>query len=193
MNQILENQKDKLQNKKRYSIQLYISFFVIICITIYFLYKKHTENNLSKISDATNKSYSITRLYSNEINYNYTANNNQISIIGTIKIPLLNISYPIFSEYSDELLKISVCKFYGPDINTIGNFCIIGHNYNNEDFFSSLYKLDINDIIYIYDTNSNIVSYYIYDIYEINANDLNYLNQITNRKKRSNINYLQQF
>lgn len=190
MNQILENKKNKSKNKKRYNIQFYVSFFLIICIIVYFSYKKYTENNFSKISDATNKSYSITRLYSNEINSNYTTNNNQISIIGTIKIPEIDISYPIFSEYSDELLKISVCKFYGPEINTTGNLCIIGHNYNNGYFFSDLYKLNINDIIDIYDINSKVVSYYIYSIYQVNADDLNYLEQNTNRQKRNHINYM---
>ena len=187
MNQILKNKKDNLQNKKRFNIQFYVSFFIIICIITYFLYQKHNEYIYSKLSDATNQSYSITRLYSNS---NYTTNNNEVSIIGTIKIPMLDISYPIFSEYSEELLKISVCKFYGSNLNTIGNFCIIGHNYNNGDFFSDLYKLNINDVINIYDINSNFVSYFIYDIYEVNADDLSYLDQNTNRKKRNHINYL---
>lgn len=181
MNQILENKKDNLRNKKRYSIQFYLSFFVIICIIIYFSWKKHSENNVSKISDVTNRSYSITRLYSNKTNYSFTTNNNQVLIIGTVKIQKLNISYPVFSEYSDELLKISVCKFYGPDINTVGNLCIIGHNYNNGNFFSNLYLLNINDVIDIYDLNSNVISYYLYDIYEVQANDLTYLDQNTNR------------
>ena len=130
-------------------------------------------------------------MYSNSTNTNITTNRNQTTIIGTIKIPKINISYPIFSEYSDELLKISVCKFYGPDINTVGNLCIIGHNYNNGDFFSDLYKLDPNDVIDIYDLNSNKVSYSIYKIYEVDANDLKYLDQNTNRKEGNNISYLQ--
>lgn len=190
MNQILENKKDNFKNKKRYSIQFYIYFFLVICIIVYFSWRKYSENKISKISHATNKSYSITQLYSNSINTNITTNNNQLIIIGTIKIPKINISYPIFSEYSDELLKISVCKFYGPDINTIGNFCIIGHNYNNGDFFSNLYQLQINDVINIYDTNSNIISYYIYDIYEVEPDNLDYLSQETNRQKRNYFNYL---
>lgn len=190
MNQILQNKKDKLQNRKRYNIQFYVSFFITIGILIYSSWKKYDENNLSKISEATNKSYSITRLYSNEVNSNYTTNKTQVSIIGTIKIPKLDISYPIFSQYSDGLLKISVCKFYGPDVNTIGNLCIIGHNYNNGDFFSDLYKLSMNDIIDIYDINSKLISYYIYSIYEVNADDLNYLDQNTNRKQRNYFNYL---
>lgn len=190
MNQILENRKNILKKKKRYSVLFYISFFLIICIIIYFSWKKYSENKISKISNSTNKSYSITRLYSNTSSTNITSNNKQTSIIGTIKIPKINISYPIFSEYSEELLKISVCKFYGPDLNTSGNLCIIGHNYNNGNFFSNLYQLTLNDAIDIYDINSNKFSYYIYIIFEINADNLNYLDQNTNRKKRNNFNYL---
>ena len=190
MNQILENRKDYLNQKKKYSVLFYASFFLVICIIILFSWKKYYENNISKISNATNKSYSISRLYSNNTNANITTNNNKVTIIGTIKIPKINISYPIFSEYSDDLLKISVCKLYGPNINSIGNFCIIGHNYNNGIFFSDLYLLNEGDVIDIYDAESNIISYYIYDIYEINADDLNYLTQETNREKRNHINHL---
>ena len=181
MNQILENKRNKLQKKKHYSLQLCLSLLFVICSVIYFSYKKYSEINFAKISNVTNKSYNITRLYSNRSNSNLTTNETRISIIGTIKISKLNLSYPIFSEYSDELLKISVCKFYGPDINTVGNFCIIGHNYNNGNFFSNLYKLNINDVINIYDTNLNVISYEIYKIYEVIADDLSYLNQSTNR------------
>lgn len=190
MNQILENRRIRLIKKKRYTVQFYISFFIIVFIIIYFSWKKYSENNVSKISDATTKSYNLTRLYSNETNSNFIANNNEALIIGTIKIPKINISYPIFSEYSDELLKISVCKFYGPDINAVGNLCIIGHNYNNGNFFSDLYLLEVNDVIDIYDLNSNVTSYYIYEIYEVEPNNLDYLSQDTKRKKRTYFNYL---
>lgn len=181
MNQILENQKIKLQKKRKYLLQFCISLVSGICIVIYLSYRKISDINFSKISNVTNKSYNITRLYSNNINSNFITNETTLSVIGTIKIPKLNLSYPIFSEYSDQLLKISVCKFYGPNINSVGNLCIIGHNYNNGNLFSDLYKLSINDIIEIYDENSNVFSYYIYTIYEVNADDLNYLNQETNR------------
>lgn len=190
MNQILVNKKDNLKRKKRYLFLFYTSFLLVICITIYFSWKRYSENIFSKSSDATNRSYSITRLYSNSTNSNITTNNKKTTIIGTIKIPKINISYPIFSEYSDELLKISVCKFYGPDINTEGNLCIIGHNYSNGDFFSNLYTLTLDDVINIYDSNSNKFSYYIYEFYEVNADDLKYLSQDTNRKKRNHFNYL---
>lgn len=183
MNQILENRKSRLFKRKKYIVQFCISFFIIIFIIIYFSWKKYLESNVSKISNTTTKSYNITRLYSNNIKQNIIANDNTVTVIGTIEIPKINISYPIFLEYSDELLKISVCKLYGADINTVGNLCIIGHNYNNGDFFSDLYKLNINDIINIYSLNSDAVSYSIYKIYEINPDNLDYLSQDTNGKK----------
>lgn len=181
MNQILENQKLRLQKKRHYNLQFYISLVFTICIIIFLSYKKINEIKFSKMSNVTAKSYNITRLYSNSINSNLTTNKADFSIIGTIKIPKLNLSYPIFSEYSDELLKLSVCKFYGPELNSAGNLCIIGHNYNNGNLFSDLYKLSINDVIDIYDTNSNTISYKIYKIYEVNEDNLSYLDQNTNR------------
>lgn len=190
MNQILENKKSKLQKRRRYNLLFYSSLLLITGIIFYFSYKKISELNFSKVSNTTKRAYNLTHLYSNNISSNLITNNTKISVIGTIKIPKLNLSYPIFSEYSEELLKISVCKFYGPELNSVGNLCIIGHNYNNGNLFSDLYKLSINDIIDIFDTSSNIVSYKIYKIYEVEANNLSYLDQNTNRRKRNNFSYL---
>ena len=45
---------------------------------------------------------------------------------------------------SDDLLDVSVCRFAGPMPNEIGNLCIAGHNYVNNNFFGTptllLYK-----------------------------------------------------
>lgn len=108
--------------------------------------------------------FEITKIYSN--NSNYTTNSltsdnektfqyesNQFSIIGTITIAKINISYPILSDISKELLKISPCRFYGPMPNEKGNLCIAAHNYKNNTFFSNLSKLEIGDIIEISDNS----------------------------------------
>ena len=181
MNQILENKHIKLFKKRKYITILCICFIFIIGIMLYFFFKKYNEKHISEISNITAKSYNIIHLYSNDINSDYIANNNNAMIIGTIKIQKINISYPIFSEYSEELLKLSVCKLYGPDINTSGNLCIIGHNYNNDEFFSNLSTLQINDVIDIYDLKSNSMSYYLYERTEVEPDNLNYLNQDTHR------------
>lgn len=74
--------------------------------------------------------------------------------------------------YSDELLKISPCKFYGPLPGKSGNLCIAGHNYDNDKFFSKISSLSVNDEIIIYDNSNNKFSYFVSDIYEVSSDDL---------------------
>lgn len=95
-----------------------------------------------------------------------------MACFGIIEIPKINLYYPIFSDLTEDLLKISPCKFYGdsPDIN--GNICIAGHNYDNALFFSKISTLSQNDEIFIYDNNDNQYTYLVYDIYEVPESDL---------------------
>lgn len=91
---------------------------------------------------------------------------------GIIQIPKINLYYPVFSHLTEDLLKISPCKFYGdsPDVN--GNICIAGHNYDNSLFFSKISTLSQNDEIFIFDNNGIQYTYFVFDIYEVNASDL---------------------
>ncbi|MGN1327782.1 MAG: sortase, partial [Clostridia bacterium] len=63
-----------------------------------------------------------------------------------LTIPSLDISYPVLSETSEELLKISLNKYWGPEPNKIGNYCIVGHNYANGKLFGKLSQMEIGDI-----------------------------------------------
>ena len=42
-----------------------------------------------------------------------------------LTIPSLDISYPVLSETSEELLKISLNKYWGNGPNEVGNYCIV--------------------------------------------------------------------
>lgn len=61
--------------------------------------------------------------------------------IATVSIPKLNLQYPVLdgetdsAEETEALLKISPTKFWGPEPNEVGNFCIVGHNYRNTKIF----------------------------------------------------------
>jgi LPXTG-site transpeptidase (sortase) family protein len=98
--------------------------------------------------------------------------NHLIIYFGIIEIPKLNLSYPVFSQLTDDLLRISPCKFYGNNPDVDGNLCIAGHNYDNSMFFSKIYNLSQNDQIIIFDSNNNEYIYFVYDIYEVKENDL---------------------
>lgn len=190
MNQILENKKSKIFNRKIYIIQFLIYVCFILSFLVYLIYQQSSKLQEKAISSTAIKSYSILKLYSTGTRNNFTNNENTVTILGTISIPTINVEYPILSNYSDELLKISVCKFYGPEINHVGNFCILGHNYNTDEFFGKINLLNNGDIIKISDEKSLVVDYSVYETYEVTPNDLSYLFAKPDRQKRNYLNYL---
>ncbi len=103
--------------------------------------------------------------------------------IGVVNIPSINVNYPILSTYSDELLKISPCKFHGPNPNQVGNLCIAGHNYRNSKFFSKVPTLVLGDIIEITDLTGTTIQYAVYDKFIVNPDELECTSQLTNGKK----------
>ena len=106
--------------------------------------------------------------------------------IGQIYIPTINCKYPILAsdiENFDTLLKIAPCKFHGANPNEIGNFCIVGHNYRNSQFFSKVPKLVNGDIIEITDTFGEKVQYEVYDKYIVVDTDTSCTSQKTDGKR----------
>ena len=122
---------------------------------------------------------SDTKKYTTKSGAEYTT-------VAVIEIPKINITYPVI--YSDDtsektvedLLKLSVVKYWGPEANQPGNFCIVGHNYHNKRFFSKAATLENGDIIYITDTNNETLEYRVYDNYVVEPEDLRCTSQITN-------------
>lgn len=187
MNQIIFSEHENVKNikkntRKKFKLLLYISIISIFCVASYFLYFSYITNKKENISKDLLTNFNLERLYSNENNYTTIPlnNNGKYFVIGAIEIPSIKINYPILSDTNDELLKIAPCRFYGPYPNEIGNLCIAGHNYDDNRFFSNLYKLNIGDEIRIYDSSNSLIKYYIYDKYETNKNDTSCTSQDTN-------------
>ena len=113
----------------------------------------------------------------------YTASNGKTyNTVGSISIPSINVNYPILADTTDSLLKISVCKFWGPNPNEKGNLCIVGHNYRNSRFFSKVPKMVVGDEIKITDLSEKIVTYKVYDKYTVDPSDVSCTSQLTNGK-----------
>lgn len=94
--------------------------------------------------------------------------------IGQIDIPTIDCHYPILAsdtENFDTLLKIAPVKFHGANPNEVGNFCIVGHNYRNSQFFSKVPRLENGDIIQITDTFGEVVEYEVYDKFIVKNTD----------------------
>ena len=108
---------------------------------------------------------------------------NEYSIVGVVNIPKINTKYPIIEEWTDKLLKVSVCKFWGANPNKVGNLCIVGHNYKNSKFFSKVPTLTIGDIVEITDLSGKTLKYEAYDIYTVDPADTRCTSQLTQGKK----------
>ena len=114
--------------------------------------------------------------------YKYTS-------VATINIPKLDVNYPRLegetgsAEENDELLKISPCKFWGPDINEVGNYCIVGHNYRNSRFFSKVPTLVAGDTFTISEPSGRTITYEIYDKYTVEPKNVSCTSQLTRGKK----------
>lgn len=197
MNQILQTYlKDKSYKsniKKNLKIQLYFSILLIVFIIGTFIYKSIKISKQEKYSKQILENYNIIRIYSN-LSYSNTENNTSIiennatsekeNILGTINIPKLNIQYPVFPNFDNELLKISPCRFFGPNLGENGNICIAGHNYDNNKFFSNIVSLNVNDEILLTNNLNKVFCYYVKKIYEVKPDDLSPIYSYDDNKKQ---------
>lgn len=110
-------------------------------------------------------------------------NGEEYSIVAILNIPRLDINYTVLSDTSEELLKISLNKFWGPSANEIGNFVIAGHNYRNKTFFGKLSEIEIGDKVELTDTTGRMLEYEVYDTYYVDPKDVSCTSQLTNGKK----------
>lgn len=134
------------------------------------------EDNQEIITTSTTEYKGLTDTYT-------ASDGKQYEIVGIVNIPSINVNYPILSKTDDDLLKVSVCKFWGSNPNQIGNLCIAGHNYRNKRFFSKVPTLKVGDIIEITDLNDNKQKYSVYDKYTVDPTDTSCTSQVTNGKK----------
>lgn len=101
-----------------------------------------------------------------------------------LNIPSLGIYYPVISETSEELLKISLNKFWGGEPNAVGNYCIAGHNYDGKDIlFGKLNKIQNGDIVELEDKTGEILQYKVYNTFIVKPTNVECTSQLTNGRK----------
>lgn len=110
----------------------------------------------------------------------YTASDGKTyEVVAILYIPTLEIEYPVFSSTSTELLKVSLNKYWGPNPNKVGNFCILGHNYNDDRFFGKLNRINIGDYIQLTDMTGKTLQYEVYDTFIVDPSDTSCTSQLT--------------
>lgn len=170
--------------RKKYQLQFAFSTAIAFIFLFFLIWKMNQYRQKEKVSKELLDNYQLTTLYS-DFPY-YEASNVVVEnpfVIGMINIDKIDLNYPILSESNDELLRISLCRFYGPMPNEVGNLCIAGHNYLDNRFFGRLNELSIGDSIDVYGVSGNKSVYKISKKFEVNANDLSCTNQNVGNKK----------
>lgn len=187
------NSNSKLKKFKGIlKFQLYFSIVLIIIIGLYVFYNTYKLSKQEKYSKQILENYNLTRLYSNVVSNNSYSDDNQSTdsfvdssyVIGVIDIPKINVNYPIFSNYDENLLKISPCRFYGPLPGKNGNLCIAGHNYDNDKFFSKIVLLNTNDQIILKNNYEKNFYYFVSEIYEVKNYDFSPIYDFDRNKKQ---------
>ncbi|MCL2355058.1 MAG: sortase [Oscillospiraceae bacterium] len=96
-------------------------------------------------------------------------------VIGIIRIPEINLEYPILEETNDETLELSVSRFWGPDLNGIGNVVLAGHNNLDGTMLGRASRLEIGNVIEITDRFRVTAQYEIFEIYVVYPDDISVL------------------
>lgn len=100
-----------------------------------------------------------------------------------LNIASLDINYPVLSETTEELLKISLTKFWGGKPNEVGNYVVSGHNYKNKKMFGRLSEIKLGDNFTLTDLTGRSLTYEVYDKYKTEPEDTSCTSQNTNGKK----------
>lgn len=93
-------------------------------------------------------------------------------VVGIIKIPKINIEYPILEKTDKTSLKLSITKFWGNKINQIGNVVLAGHNNLNNKMFGRINELQEGDIIELTDKQNVTINYKVFKTYVVDPNDI---------------------
>ena len=194
------------RKRRLYKIEFFLSVFLVCILFSYYVYAEYDRNKNEKVSQeileqiATTSSIDTTikkpeddiiriiiddqeeitpeqeeriqEVQENSIVYT-AANGIEYETDAILNIPALNIQYPV-------LLEISLNKYWGPEPNEEGNYCIVGHNYRNGKMFGTLSSIKNGDIVELTDGYGKMVKYKVYNKYVVKPTDTSCTTQHTN-------------
>lgn len=168
--------------------KIIVNIFIIILIFNIYLFtviEQNVEKNIPEIKVYSNiAKEAIVQNNENQYPKEEIENiYNGYEVCAKLEIPAISLETNILSEYSEEALKISPTKFWGADANEIGNFCIVGHNFINDNMFHDLKKLQIGDNLFIIDNEIGKVEYEIFEIYKVLPEDVSPLDAVTTNER----------
>lgn len=200
------------RKRKFYKIIFILCLILIVILTCYYVLAEYDKNQKEQISreilDQMNDTTTVeekvvvvaldepeteeevpiiempsTTTTTNEIQSEITADGQTYETEAILDYPKLGINYPVLSQESEDLLKVSLCKYWGPNPNKVGNYCIVGHNYKSGKMFGKLSGAAIGDEVNLTDLSGNTITYVVYNRYVVDPTDVSCTSQLTNGKK----------
>lgn len=178
-----EKKKDKIRTKIRIAI-----LGILFCIVFYMGIGIYKENKIKLVEEnkplvekiakeipiAPAIPVPIEPLPQTYMNY---------EVIAKLEIPKINLETYVLKDYTADGMKVCSSKFFGSEPNEVGNFCIAGHNYNQENMFNHLINLEKGDELYLTDNKNGKITYSIYDIYRVKPQNTAPIGQETKGNK----------
>lgn len=166
----------------------FVIIIIIFCIAAYISYGVYKENKIRLVEENSQNNVQIERIAETTTTIvkekvNIEENYLGFDVTAKLIIPKINLETYILKDYQEDGMKVCASKFWGPDPNEIGNFCIAGHNYEKENMFNHLIDLQIGDELYLLDNKNGKVVYKIYDIYKVKPENVEPLSQDTSGKR----------
>lgn len=150
-------------------IILIISIVIVsLIIGVKFLKEYKNETDAKEVIASINEKFDNSTEVITEINEEIKGN----KVIGIIKIPKVELEYPILETTTKETLNLSITKFWGKEINEIGNVTLAGHNNLSGVMFGKIKKLEEGDIIELTDIQNTTLKYKVFKTYIIDPNDI---------------------
>ena len=177
--------KTERRKSKTKILITFLIVFICLFIIFYVLIGIYKENKI-KLKETEKAEIQLERTVNEQevkekVNIQSTYSGYEVS--AKLVIPKINLETYILKEYSKQAMDLSPTKFWGPDANEIGNFCITGHNYKKDNMFYDLINLSIGDEFELLDNKNGKYTYTIYDIYKVKPENTASLNQETNGKR----------
>lgn len=195
---------DKKIEKKRIFIAIIIVIIIaLISIVSYNLLKENKlkensedqteDNNImntveidDNVQETINGTGEVQELQEETIGSDLPDKMGNYKVIGELVIEKIGVKNNILEKYTEEALDLSVTKFYGVDINHVGNICLTGHNYAR--LLKRVKELSIGDTFYMINKEeATKVEYRIFDMYSCSPYDLDCLNPRYNGVKEVTI------
>ena len=143
---------------------------VIVGIIVFTIHKLNKREEIQNVSIGVEESNEADKMIEKIDGYD---------VLGQIVIEKIGLEQYILDSTESKAMEKYPVKLYGETLNSEGNFCIAGHNY--EEIFARLNELEVDDEFYIVDKEDVIQDYKIVEIAEVEPTDLNCLMPVSDK------------